>query len=113
MVTNISEIGGIGRRAGLRNQCLTAWRFKSSISHILQSQCMEYCLNSLGGRIRPAVLYGGVSEWLKEVVLKTIEVATLPGVRIPPPPSNSLCVCDCDSHPICGRHLRGVHFFCC
>ena len=30
--------------------------------------------------------YGAVSEWLKEMVSKTIELARVPGVRIPPAP---------------------------
>ena len=33
---------------------------------------------------------GGVAEWLNAVVLKTIESARAPGVRIPPPPPKNL-----------------------
>lgn len=29
---------------------------------------------------------GGVAEWLNAAVLKTVELARVPGVRIPPPP---------------------------
>lgn len=29
---------------------------------------------------------GGVAEWLKAAVLKTVERLRVPGVRIPPPP---------------------------
>ena len=29
---------------------------------------------------------GGVAEWLNAAVLKTVERANVPGVRIPPPP---------------------------
>ena len=39
---------------------------------------------SLGYNI--LTLRGGVSEWLKETVLKTVEPVRAPGVRIPPPP---------------------------
>lgn len=33
-----------------------------------------------------AHLTGGVAEWLKAAVLKTVERLRVPGVRIPPPP---------------------------
>ena len=33
-----------------------------------------------------AHLIGGVAEWLKAAVLKTVERLRVPGVRIPPPP---------------------------
>ena len=33
-----------------------------------------------------AHLKGGVAEWLKAAVLKTVERLRVPGVRIPPPP---------------------------
>ena len=36
------------------------------------------------GVLRPPV--GGVAEWLKAAVLKTVERLRVPGVRIPPPP---------------------------
>ena len=32
---------------------------------------------------------GGVAEWLNAAVLKTVERASVPGVRIPPPPPPS------------------------
>jgi hypothetical protein len=31
---------------------------------------------------------GGMAEWLKAAVLKTVERETVPGVRIPLPPFN-------------------------
>ena len=35
---------------------------------------------------------GGVAEWLNAAVLKTVEVLQPPGVRIPPPPLDVLCI---------------------
>ena len=39
------------------------------------------------------ISYGGVSEWLKEMVLKTIGLVRVPGVRIPPPPPVCFFIC--------------------
>jgi hypothetical protein len=39
------------------------------------------------GVLRPPA--GGVAEWLKAAVLKTVERLRVPGVRIPPPPPES------------------------
>ena len=36
------------------------------------------------------IVNGGMAEWLKAAVLKTVDGETRPGVRIPLPPPNSI-----------------------
>jgi hypothetical protein len=39
------------------------------------------------------IMSGGMAEWLKAAVLKTVELERVPGVRIPlPPPTYLLCI---------------------
>jgi hypothetical protein len=52
----------------------------SDVDQALADECPR-----LGFRIRS---YGGVAEWFKAPVLKTVERASAPWVRIPPPPPN-------------------------
>src|ERR1041385_8183338 len=46
----------------------------------------------------PVYNVGGVGEWLKPAVLKTVRLERVSGVRIPPPPPD--CLCTVRRHPL-------------
>ena len=73
----------IGDSVSLKKQTQSAVQYvwlKSS-----RNQATSPLLNLVRtGVLRPPV--GGVAEWLKAAVLKTVERLRVPGVRIPPPP---------------------------
>lgn len=50
-------------------------------------------LDSLEGKVMEYMVYGGVCEWLKQTVLKTVRPEMVSEVRIlPPPPSFTFSV---------------------
>jgi hypothetical protein len=56
---------------------------------LLKPEGTDFPYRPLTGTITPVAKSGRVSEWSMEMVLKTIEPATVPWVRIPPlPPDN-------------------------
>lgn len=62
--------------------------WKDLINH-KQTECRQFhdrSCNLVRTVEKEAACCGGVAEWLNAAVLKTVERASVPGVRIPPPP---------------------------